>query len=222
MRKSANISPYMRRPIVIYDFATAPRWISLYMIYMRKIWFSFLSVYLHAVSFKSQFSLLKTEKYQRCRLHFLNIYFMAVIKALEHVQTMNIDQLIFSKFIISNKCSKHRLPVKCLLQSIVPVCPSVKLYPHWEYGHSYWVCTIQAYWKSPMFFTVALFCSTSPLRCCLHRMLSLQLMEKKHWERGKISGVKAEDGGKSFGPIRRQQKAYPLLIYLLYTVCSVL
>ncbi len=42
MRKCAIISPYMRRPLVIYDFATAPSWISLN---MRKIWFSFLSVY---------------------------------------------------------------------------------------------------------------------------------------------------------------------------------
>ncbi len=41
MRKCANISPSMRRPLVIYDFATAPFCISLY---MRKIWFSFLSV----------------------------------------------------------------------------------------------------------------------------------------------------------------------------------
>ncbi len=32
----------MRRPLVIYDFATAPFWISLY---LRKIWFSFLLVY---------------------------------------------------------------------------------------------------------------------------------------------------------------------------------
>ncbi len=31
----------MRRPLVIYDFATAPLWIPLI---MRKIWFSFLSV----------------------------------------------------------------------------------------------------------------------------------------------------------------------------------
>jgi hypothetical protein len=38
----ANISPYMRRPLVKYDFATAPG-ISLY---MRKILFYFLSVYL--------------------------------------------------------------------------------------------------------------------------------------------------------------------------------
>ncbi len=46
MGKCANISPYMRRPLVINDFATAPLWISLY---MRKIWFSFLSVhpYIH-------------------------------------------------------------------------------------------------------------------------------------------------------------------------------
>jgi hypothetical protein len=38
MRKCENISPYMKRPLVIYDFATAPFWITLY---MRKIWFSF-------------------------------------------------------------------------------------------------------------------------------------------------------------------------------------
>ncbi len=43
MRKCANISPYMRRPLVMYYFGTAPLWISLY---MRKIWFSFLSVYI--------------------------------------------------------------------------------------------------------------------------------------------------------------------------------
>ncbi len=43
MRKFANISPYMTRPLVIYDFVTAPFWISLY---MRKILFYFLSVYL--------------------------------------------------------------------------------------------------------------------------------------------------------------------------------
>ncbi len=44
MRKCPNISPYMRRPLVMYDFATAPLWISLH---MRKVWFSFLSVYLN-------------------------------------------------------------------------------------------------------------------------------------------------------------------------------
>ena len=43
MRKCANISPYMKRPLVIYDYATAPFWISWY---MWKIWFSFLSVFL--------------------------------------------------------------------------------------------------------------------------------------------------------------------------------
>ncbi len=44
MRKCANISPYMRRPLVTYDFATALFWISLY---MREILFSFLSVWSH-------------------------------------------------------------------------------------------------------------------------------------------------------------------------------
>ncbi len=41
MRKCANIQSYIRRPLVIYDFATAPFWISLY---MREILFPFLSV----------------------------------------------------------------------------------------------------------------------------------------------------------------------------------
>ncbi len=42
---NAQMYPHicMRRPLVIYSFATAPFWISLNT--MRKIWFSFLSVY---------------------------------------------------------------------------------------------------------------------------------------------------------------------------------
>jgi hypothetical protein len=35
------IYSYIRKPFLIYDLATVPLWISLY---MRKIWFSFLSV----------------------------------------------------------------------------------------------------------------------------------------------------------------------------------
>ncbi len=42
MRKCANNSPYMRRPLVIYDSATALFWISLYM--MEKYIFFFISV----------------------------------------------------------------------------------------------------------------------------------------------------------------------------------
>jgi hypothetical protein len=41
--KYLPISSYIRKHFLIYDFATAPLWISLY---MRKIWFSFLSVYI--------------------------------------------------------------------------------------------------------------------------------------------------------------------------------
>jgi hypothetical protein len=41
MGKYLRISSYIRKPFPIYDFATAPLWISLY---MRKIWFTFLSV----------------------------------------------------------------------------------------------------------------------------------------------------------------------------------
>ncbi len=36
-----RISSYIRKPFLIYDFATAPIWISLYIQYMRKIFFSF-------------------------------------------------------------------------------------------------------------------------------------------------------------------------------------
>jgi hypothetical protein len=42
MGKYLRISSYIRKPFLIYDFATAPLWISFY---MRKIRFSFLSVH---------------------------------------------------------------------------------------------------------------------------------------------------------------------------------
>ncbi len=42
MGKYLRISSYIKKPFLIYDFATAPLWSSLY---MRKIWFSFLSVW---------------------------------------------------------------------------------------------------------------------------------------------------------------------------------
>ncbi len=42
--KYLRISSYIRKPFLIYDFATAPLWISLY---MRKILLNFLSVYTH-------------------------------------------------------------------------------------------------------------------------------------------------------------------------------
>jgi hypothetical protein len=42
MTKYLRISSYIRKPFLIYDFATAPLWISLY---IRKIWFSFSSVW---------------------------------------------------------------------------------------------------------------------------------------------------------------------------------
>ncbi len=42
MTKYLQISSYIRKPFLIHDFATAPFWISLH---MRKILFSFLSVY---------------------------------------------------------------------------------------------------------------------------------------------------------------------------------
>ncbi len=50
MGKYLRISSYIRKPFLIYDFATAPLWISLY---MRKLWFSFLSVYKWKAQWKS-------------------------------------------------------------------------------------------------------------------------------------------------------------------------
>jgi hypothetical protein len=43
MGKYLRISSYIRKPFLIYDFETAPLWISFY---MRKMWFSFLSVHI--------------------------------------------------------------------------------------------------------------------------------------------------------------------------------
>ncbi len=37
MRKFENISPYMRRPFVIYDFTTAPLWISVYIFFFISV-----------------------------------------------------------------------------------------------------------------------------------------------------------------------------------------
>ncbi len=51
MGKNLRISSYIRKPFLIYDFAPAPIWISLY---MRKVLFSFLSVYSETVIFKDQ------------------------------------------------------------------------------------------------------------------------------------------------------------------------
>jgi hypothetical protein len=55
IQSGAVAKSYMRKGFLIYeemrkishiwgDFATAPFWISLYNVYMRKIWFSYLSV----------------------------------------------------------------------------------------------------------------------------------------------------------------------------------
>ncbi len=54
MGKYLRISSYIRKPFLIYDFATDPLWISLY---MRKIWFSFLSVCKIATSHAAKHSL---------------------------------------------------------------------------------------------------------------------------------------------------------------------
>ncbi len=69
IRKCENMSPYMRRPLVIYDFATAPLWISLY---MRKIWFSFLSVCWDRTRTVSNTALAVRHSYHSARSHLLD------------------------------------------------------------------------------------------------------------------------------------------------------
>ncbi len=60
--KYLRISSYIRKPYLIYDFGTAPLWISLY---MAKIWFSFLSVYtVSGVNGNYKFSWQKIKKLQ--------------------------------------------------------------------------------------------------------------------------------------------------------------
>jgi hypothetical protein len=62
MGKYLRIFSYIRKPFLIYDFATAPLWISLY---MRKIWFFFISVYKLNESVTACVSVLYTAEVQR-------------------------------------------------------------------------------------------------------------------------------------------------------------
>ncbi len=62
---------YMRRPLVIYDFATAPLWTFLY---MRKIRFSFLSVYVREEGL-AWFHPVGKDKYNTV-VHQLSFYWM--------------------------------------------------------------------------------------------------------------------------------------------------
>ncbi len=61
MGKYLRISSYIKKPFLIYDFATAPLWISLS---MRKIWLSFLSV-------------------QRLRIYFLHCRYLEEMSSLQ-------------------------------------------------------------------------------------------------------------------------------------------
>ncbi len=72
MGKYLRISSYIRKPFLIYDFATAPLWISLY---MRKIWFS-LSVYQGSIVTK--FLNLRREFDVHYYWHFWNCIYLAL------------------------------------------------------------------------------------------------------------------------------------------------
>jgi hypothetical protein len=78
---NAQIFPHicMMRPLVIHDFATASFWITLY---MRKISFSFLSVYLHRASFTNllhvQTQLCSCRSYRLCIMYCISFYFTLI------------------------------------------------------------------------------------------------------------------------------------------------
>jgi hypothetical protein len=81
MVKYLRISSYIRKPVLIYDFATAPLWIFLY---MRKICFSFfISVYLLAGSGMREL-ILTTEKQAWSSLHIFNLWLLHKMKDLLH------------------------------------------------------------------------------------------------------------------------------------------
>ncbi len=117
--KCANISPYMRRPLVIYDFATAPFWISLY---LMKIWFSFVSVsdFNSKTHFNRQFTFLEL-----FRLH-LSSKWKKVRGTLKKFNVVkSIKNRNYSDF-KSGQYSDRVLPFLDLLE-INPVCPQTVL-----------------------------------------------------------------------------------------------
>ncbi len=61
------LTTYTRRPFLIYDFATDPIWSSLY---MRKIFFSFLSVWGKLVRYKNRLQVKnRTTMYRQCSIY---------------------------------------------------------------------------------------------------------------------------------------------------------
>jgi hypothetical protein len=62
MTKYLRISSYITKPFLIYEFATALLWISLY---MKKILFVFLSVYREETSDQSGFLLKRLGRYEK-------------------------------------------------------------------------------------------------------------------------------------------------------------
>ena len=89
--KYFRISSYIRKPFLIYDFATAPLWISLY---MRKIWFTFLSVHPQCL-----FSLLAklTALMKKCGWWFFNMLW-TILALLWHLPQNSIDPIFARPF----------------------------------------------------------------------------------------------------------------------------
>jgi hypothetical protein len=104
MRKCANISPYMRRLLVIYDFGTAP--ISLY---MMKIWFSFYQCNLFYKIAKRLFpGHVEKEKFAciaciACSYKSIGVYFYG--KYLEYIFTISLPLINAScLYMLCNQC----------------------------------------------------------------------------------------------------------------------
>ncbi len=126
--------------------------------------------------------------------------------ALEHLYRQwtieHISAIIFLIHIL-----QQMLPVKCFLQSIVPVCPSVKLYPHWEYGtrsefapdcHIYvFYCRLIWPYLTPLPFAC--------IECCPYNS----------WRRKNETKVRCDRWKEREERWTKKTTAFPLLIYLL-------
>ncbi len=145
---------------------------------------------------------------------FLHIYCMVAIKAnaLEHVyrQWAWISDYFPNSFFATNVTCEMSSSIDCAGMSICQTLPSLRIWP---------LVVSLAYWKSPVFFAVALFGSTSPspvfacIECCNYNL----------WRRNpkrEVGCVTAEGGGKSFGTKKTTAKS--ISSFNIFTLLSAL
>ncbi len=93
MGKFLRISSYIRKPFLIYDFATAPLRISLY---MRKIWFSFLSVYMYNCN--HGWVIQETEKWMFGYRWVMNMWIVGTARTNNIIQGWTLFKVVEAKF----------------------------------------------------------------------------------------------------------------------------